>query len=101
MSGTKRPFVDFSFLSPLYLKFVPGDAKNTYGTGCFMLYNVGPKIVGSEHGLLSTVAYKLGEREAVYALEGSIAIAGAAVTWLRDNLVQCQDKNWPFKERLQ
>ncbi len=62
-------------------------AKNTYGTGCFMLYNVGKSVVRSDHGLLSTVAYKLGpDAEAHFALEGSIAVAGAAVTWLKNNL---------------
>ncbi len=66
--------------------FSPGEAKNTYGTGCFMLMNTGEAIVPSNHGLLTTVAYKLGESPAVYALEGSIAIAGALVQWLRDNL---------------
>jgi glycerol kinase len=66
--------------------FAPGDAKNTYGTGCFMLMNTGSEIVPSEHGLLTTVAYQLGESPAVYALEGSVAIAGALVQWLRDNL---------------
>ncbi|MAT42480.1 MAG: glycerol kinase [Anaerolineaceae bacterium] len=64
----------------------PGDAKNTYGTGCFMLLNTGNKIVQSENGLLTTVGYKLGDQPAVYALEGSIAITGALVQWLRDNL---------------
>ena len=60
-------------------------AKSTYGTGCFMLFNVGDAIVHSEHGMLSTVGYKMGpEAKPVYALEGSIAIAGAAVSWLRD-----------------
>lgn len=64
-----------------------GQAKNTYGTGCFLLYNTGHKIVQSERGLLTTVAYQLGpDSPAVYALEGSVAIAGAAVRWLRDNL---------------
>ncbi len=64
-----------------------GMAKNTYGTGCFMLYNVGDFIVHSESGMLSTVAYKMGkDKSAIYALEGSIAIAGAAVVWLRDNM---------------
>ena len=63
----------------------PGMAKSTYGTGCFMLFNVGDAIVHSEHGMLSTVGYKMGpEAKPVYALEGSIAIAGAAVSWLRD-----------------
>ena len=66
--------------------FSPGEAKNTYGTGCFMLMNTGEAIVPSKQGLLTTVAYKLGESPAVYALEGSIAIAGALVQWLRDNL---------------
>jgi len=63
-----------------------GEAKNTYGTGCFMLENTGAQIVHSESGLLTTVAYKLGDRPAHYALEGSIAYSGALVQWLRDNL---------------
>ena len=64
----------------------PGEAKNTYGTGCFLLMNTGqtPKI--STKGLVTTLAYKLGESKPVYALEGSVAIAGALVQWLRDNL---------------
>ena len=66
--------------------FSVGEAKNTYGTGCFMLLNTGEAIVPSNHGLLTTVAYKMGESPAMYALEGSIAIAGALVQWLRDNL---------------
>lgn len=66
--------------------FKPGEAKNTYGTGCFMLMNTGEKPVQSKAGLLTTVGYKIGNRKAVYALEGSIAIAGALVQWLRDNL---------------
>lgn len=66
--------------------FSPGEAKNTYGTGCFMLLNTGHQIIPSQHGLLTTVCYKFGEATAVYALEGSIAIAGALVQWLRDNL---------------
>src|SRR6516225_3334917 len=66
--------------------FQPGEAKNTYGTGCFLLMNVGEKPVPSNSGLLSTLAYKMGSRPAVYALEGSIAITGALVQWLRDNL---------------
>lgn len=62
-------------------------AKATYGTGCFLLYNTGPAKVESSHGLLTTVGYKLGpDKPAVYALEGSVAIAGAALNWLRDNL---------------
>jgi glycerol kinase len=63
-----------------------GDAKNTYGTGNFMLLNTGTDIVPSSSGLLTTVAYQLGQQPAVYALEGSIAITGALVQWLRDNL---------------
>jgi len=66
--------------------FRPGEAKNTYGTGCFLLMNTGTKIVQSSCGLLTTVAYQFGKEEARYALEGSIAIAGALVQWLRDNL---------------
>jgi glycerol kinase len=65
--------------------FSPGDAKNTYGTGCFLLMNTGERAVRSACGLLTTVAYKLGEKRAIYALEGSIAITGALVQWLRDN----------------
>ncbi|XP_013394557.1 glycerol kinase isoform X1 [Lingula anatina] len=63
-----------------------GKAKNTYGTGCFLLYNTGTELVLSENGLLTTVGYKFGKEPTVYALEGSVAIAGAAVRWLRDNL---------------
>ena len=66
--------------------FRSGEAKNTYGTGCFLLMNTGEKPVESKHGLLTTVAYKLGTQPASYALEGSIAIGGALVQWLRDNL---------------
>ncbi len=66
--------------------FRGGEAKNTYGTGCFLLMNTGTKPTESKHGLLTTVAYKLGEQPARYALEGSVAIAGALVQWLRDNL---------------
>ncbi|MGI8953710.1 MAG: FGGY-family carbohydrate kinase, partial [Nocardioidaceae bacterium] len=66
--------------------FAPGEAKNTYGTGNFMLLNTGTEIVQSKSGLLSTVAYKFGEEETVYALEGSIAVTGSAVQWLRDQL---------------
>ncbi|MCJ7726941.1 MAG: glycerol kinase GlpK [Acidimicrobiia bacterium] len=64
----------------------PGDAKNTYGTGCFMLLNTGETPVFSSHGLLTTVAYQIEGHPAVYALEGAVAIAGAGVQWLRDNL---------------
>ncbi len=66
--------------------FSPGEAKNTYGTGCFMLLNTGTKAVPSKSGLLTTLGYKIGDKPAVYALEGSIAITGALVQWLRDNL---------------
>jgi glycerol kinase len=66
--------------------FEPGEAKNTYGTGCFMLMNVGTRPVPSTAGLITTVAYQLGDEPPCYALEGSIAIAGALVQWLRDNL---------------
>jgi glycerol kinase len=66
--------------------FSPGEAKNTYGTGCFMLLNTGTQIVHSKSGLLTTLAYRFGDAPAVYALEGSIAITGALVQWLRDNL---------------
>ena len=64
----------------------PGEAKNTYGTGCFMLMNTGETLVPSRSGLLTTLGYKIGNQKAVYALEGSIAITGALVQWLRDNL---------------
>jgi glycerol kinase len=63
-----------------------GDAKNTYGTGNFMLLNTGTEMVPSKSGLLTTVGWKLGDQPAVYCLEGSIAITGALVQWLRDNL---------------
>ncbi len=66
--------------------FSPGEAKNTYGTGCFMLLNTGTKPVQSKNGLLTTLGYKIGKEPAVYCLEGSIAITGALIQWLRDNL---------------
>jgi len=66
--------------------FSTGEAKNTYGTGCFMLLNTGTKPVQSKNGLLTTLGYKIGSQPAVYCLEGSIAITGALVQWLRDNL---------------
>jgi len=66
--------------------FQPGEVKNTYGTGCFLLMNTGERMVPSTCGLLTTVAYKFGEAAAYYALEGSVAITGALVQWLRDNL---------------
>ena len=71
--------------------FAPGEAKNTYGTGCFMLLNTGTEPVASKSGLLTTLAYRIGTAPAVYALEGSIAITGALVQWLRDNLGLIRD----------
>ena len=66
--------------------FTPGEAKNTYGTGCFMLLNTGERPVASTSGLLTTLGYKIGGQAPVYALEGSVAVTGALVQWLRDNL---------------
>jgi glycerol kinase len=66
--------------------FRPGEGKCTYGTGAFLLVNTGEAPVASRHGLLTTVAYRVGAAPAVYALEGSIAVAGSLVQWLRDNL---------------
>ncbi len=66
--------------------FAPGEAKNTYGTGCFLLMHTGEQPISSSHGLVTTVAAKIGDRPATYALEGSIAITGALVQWLRDGL---------------
>jgi glycerol kinase len=66
--------------------FAPGEAKNTYGTGNFLLLNTGTELVRSEHGLLTTVCYRFGDADPVYALEGSIAVTGSAVQWLRDQL---------------
>jgi len=66
--------------------FDTGDVKNTYGTGCFMLMNTGTIPVVSNSGLLTTVGYRIGEQPAVYALEGSIAVTGSLIQWLRDNL---------------
>lgn len=63
-----------------------GQAKCTYGTGCFLLHNTGPKKILSQNGLLTTVAFKFGKNPASYALEGSIAIAGATFSWLRDRI---------------
>jgi len=71
--------------------FSPGEGKNTYGTGNFLLLNTGPKIVRSKSGLLSTVGYGLEEGKVNYALEGSIAVTGAAIQWLRDNLCLIND----------
>ncbi|WP_417363748.1 glycerol kinase GlpK [Glutamicibacter arilaitensis] len=66
--------------------FTAGTAKNTYGTGCFLIFNTGTEIVNSSNGLLTTMAYKLGDEAPVYALESSIAVAGSLVQWLRDNI---------------
>ena len=66
--------------------FAVGEAKNTYGTGNFLLLNTGTEAVQSKNGLITTAAYRIGDQPAVYALEGSIAITGALVQWLRDNL---------------
>ena len=66
--------------------FAPGEGKNTYGTGSFLLVNTGEKLVHSKNGLLTTVGYKIGDQPAVYALEGSIAVTGSLVQWVRDNL---------------
>ncbi len=66
--------------------FSPGESKNTYGTGCFFLFNTGEEIVQSRHGLIATPFYKDRANSAVYALEGSVSVAGSLVQWLRDNL---------------
>ncbi|MGI8754159.1 MAG: glycerol kinase GlpK [Acidimicrobiales bacterium] len=66
--------------------FAPGEAKNTYGTGNFLLLNTGTELVRSKHGLLTTVCYQFGDQPPIYALEGSIAVTGSAVQWLRDQL---------------
>jgi len=66
--------------------FETGEAKSTYGTGCFLLLNIGSVPISSKHGLITTLAYKISDQQAVYCLEGSIAIAGALVQWMRDNL---------------
>jgi glycerol kinase len=66
--------------------FEVGTGKNTYGTGNFLLLNTGKQLVRSEHGLITTVCYQIGDAEPVYALEGSIAVTGSLVQWLRDNL---------------
>jgi glycerol kinase len=78
--------------------FNPGQGKNTYGTGCFLLMNTGTKAIPSAFGLLTTVAYQLGDEPVHYALEGSVAITGALVQWLRDNLGII--KNSPDIEKL-
>ena len=74
-----------------------GEAKNTYGTGCFMLYNTGHDIVQSRHGLLTTVAYQQEGDQPTYALEGSVAVAGLALRWLRDNMGMISDYSEAFE----
>lgn len=69
--------------------FTKGSCKNTYGTGCFLLMNVGEKPIQSSHGLLTTVLYQLNNEKPVYALEGAVAVAGSGVEWLKNNLVCC------------
>ena len=71
--------------------FDPGETKNTYGTGCFLLTNTAEMIVSSKHGLISTVGYQIENQPVIYALEGSIAVAGALVQWFRDNLCLIND----------
>ncbi|MCF8105485.1 MAG: glycerol kinase GlpK [Desulfohalobiaceae bacterium] len=71
--------------------FEPGEAKNTYGTGCFLLLHTGHQPIPSQHGLLTTLAYQFSGRKPSYCLEGAIAIAGALVQWLRDNLGLIRD----------
>lgn len=71
--------------------FSAGEAKNTYGTGCFMILNTGSEIVRSENGLLTTVCYQFADQPPVYALEGSVNMAGATIQWLRDNLGLIED----------
>jgi glycerol kinase len=73
------------------LCFRPGQAKSTYRSGCFLLCNVGEKPVFSHHGLVTTIGYKFGKNKPIYALEGNIAIAGAALSWLKDNLKLMND----------
>ena len=71
--------------------FDEGNAKNTYGTGCFLLLNTGERAVASRHGLLTTLGYQINEQKPIYCLEGSVAIAGALVQWIRDNLGMISD----------
>jgi glycerol kinase len=71
--------------------FAPGSSKSTYGSGGFLLCNTGDTVVRSEHGLLSTVAYQLGDGPVCYALEGSVAVAGSLIQWLRDRLELIRD----------
>lgn len=73
--------------------FEPGMAKNTYGTGCFLVMNTGTELKTSENGLLTTISYKFGDQPVQYALEGSVAVTGALVQWLRDNLGLIQNSS--------
>jgi glycerol kinase len=73
--------------------FKVGEAKSTYRSGCFLLCNIGKKPIFSHHGLVTTVAYKFGKSKPIYALEGNIAIGGAALKWLKDNLGLIKDAN--------
>ena len=73
--------------------FSVGEAKNTYGTGNFLLLNTGTEAVQSKNGLLTTVGYKIGDQDAVYCLEGAIAVTGSLVQWLRDNLQHVQQRS--------
>ncbi|CAH0476865.1 unnamed protein product [Peronospora belbahrii] len=73
--------------------FLPGDVKNTYGTGCFLMMNTGTKPVVSTKGLITTIGYQIGTKPTVYALEGSISYAGSLVQWLRENLKLIHDTN--------
>ena len=74
-----------------------GEAKNTYGSGCFLLYNTGPDPVISTHGLLTTVAYQQHGQQPSYALEGSVSHAGLALRWLRDNMGIIKDYGEAFE----
>ena len=73
--------------------FSPGEAKNTYGTGCFMILNTGSEIVHSQNGLLTTVCYQMGDQPPIYALEGSIAMAGERPSMLSTSGLSIIDKN--------
>ena len=74
-----------------------GETKNTYGTGCFMLYNTGQDIIHSSHGLLTTLAYQQEGQPPSYALEGSVAVAGLGLRWLRDNMGMIKDYEEAFE----
>lgn len=76
------------------LCFKPGQAKSTYRSGCFLLCNIGEKVVFSHHGLVTTVGYKFGKNKPIYALEGNIAVGGAALKWLKENLGLMKDAGY-------